>query len=78
MGGYDLYGNYYARTIDAENAEAAQCASIDADRLAREQSELRDQQQSDAYYTEMRTRQLEQRVIELEDLIAYILGVERR
>ena len=29
MGGYDLYGNYYSREIDAMNAEMAQCADID-------------------------------------------------
>ncbi len=30
MGGYDLYGNWYSRDIDALNAESAQCAEIDA------------------------------------------------
>ena len=32
---YDLYGKYYASSRDAENAEMAQCAEIDA-RLAYE------------------------------------------
>ena len=29
MGGYDLYGNYYAKTQDALNAELAQMNEID-------------------------------------------------
>ncbi|MGE9312865.1 hypothetical protein ACLOAU_14550 [Niabella sp. CJ426] len=28
---YDLYGNHYTSARDAENAEMAQCAAIDAD-----------------------------------------------
>ena len=28
MGGYDLYGNYYPRQLDAMNAEMAQCSEI--------------------------------------------------
>lgn len=32
-GGFDLYGQYYPSRRDAENAELAQCAEIDA-RLA--------------------------------------------
>ncbi len=42
MGGFDLYGNYYQRSIDAENAEMAQCAAIDADIARRHQRELED------------------------------------
>lgn len=41
MGGYDLYGNYYTRTIDALNAEDAQCARIDA-RIAEEKQQRLD------------------------------------
>ena len=46
MGGYDLYGNYYPRMVDAENAEMAQCAAIDA-RIALETVEQQAQQRDD-------------------------------
>lgn len=37
---YDLYGNYYRSARDAENAEMAQCAQIDADINRREVQKL--------------------------------------
>ena len=37
---YDLYGNYYKSALDAENAETAQCAAIDADIANRKVVEL--------------------------------------
>ena len=40
MGGYDLYGNYYPREIDAINAEMAQCSDIDRRNNAPRQQEL--------------------------------------
>jgi hypothetical protein len=32
---YDLYGQYYSRARDAENAETAQCAEIEAKRASK-------------------------------------------
>lgn len=40
---YDLYGQYYSSARDAENAELAQCAEIDARHAAKEVSQLRDE-----------------------------------
>lgn len=54
-GGFDLYGNYYPREIDAINAEMAQCAEIDA-RIANQK--LREM--------EAKMRAMEQKIHELE------------
>ncbi len=43
---YDLYGTYYASARDAENAEMAQCAQIDADIAMREVQQMRSQLQN--------------------------------
>lgn len=45
MGGYDLYGRYYANSNDAINAEMAQCAAIDADIAMREVDKMKRQMQ---------------------------------
>ena len=37
---YDLYGTYYSSLVDAQNAEWAQMASIDADIAMRKVKEL--------------------------------------
>ena len=42
---YDLYGQYYASARDAENAEMAQCAAIDANLAYREMDKMRQQMQ---------------------------------
>ena len=38
---YDLYGTYYSSARDAENAEMAQCAAIDADIAMREVDKIK-------------------------------------
>lgn len=43
MGHYDLYGNSYRTRLEAENAETAQCAAIDANIAYREMEEMRQQ-----------------------------------
>jgi hypothetical protein len=48
---YDLYGTYYASARDAENAEMAQCAAIDAD-LAYRNSQKLEQKYIDAQLRE--------------------------
>ena len=55
MGRYDLYGNYYSSSLDAENAEMAQCSQIDSDLNQRYFQELREE-----------ITKLQQRVAELE------------
>ena len=49
---YDLYGTYYARRIDAENAEMAQCAAIDLDIAKQEMKEQYERQQLEEYALE--------------------------
>lgn len=46
---YDLYGQYYASARDAENAEMAQCAEIDA-RLAYQKAEKLEKQMYNQQY----------------------------
>lgn len=46
---YDLYGTYYASARDAENAEMAQCAAIDADIANRKVAQLERQLQNRQY-----------------------------
>lgn len=43
MGYYDLYGNSYRTRLEAENAEMAQCAAIDADIAYREMEQMKQQ-----------------------------------
>lgn len=69
---YDLYGTYYASRRDAENAEMAQVAQIDADIAMRKVDELERQlhyQQHQPsqfeYETELRLKYLERIVKEL-------------
>jgi len=62
MGGYDLYGNYYPREIDALNAEMAQCAQIDSQCMSREAERQRDHE----YDLMCRIHWLEERVERLE------------
>lgn len=64
---YDLYGTYYASARDAENAEMAQCAAIDADIAMREVNKVRQQieysQQNDIWQY---VQHLEERIAALE------------
>lgn len=67
MGAYDLYGQYYPSRRDAENAEMAQCAAIDANLAYQQQQKLEQEmynnQQREYYWQqeiEMRLRYLEQ------------------
>jgi len=66
MGGYDLYGNYYSREIDALNAEMAQCASIDAGIAERNRQRDMERQQEHEYDLECRIHLLEERIGRLE------------
>lgn len=66
---YDLYGNYYKSRIYAENAEMAQMAAIDADKIKRE---MRQQQHiADLTLNNLheRIRDLEYRIGILEELL---------
>lgn len=72
---YDLYGNYYAKEIDAINAEMAQCAAIDADIANRRVAELErklyeqqhpTQQDYELNHLWQKIQELEQRVAQLE------------
>ena len=65
MGGYDLYGNWYPREIDAMNAEMAQCADID--RRHRE----REPDPNDLYVA---VHELECRIRHLEDELDKLKG----
>jgi hypothetical protein len=49
---YDLYGTYYASARDAENAEMAQCAAIDANIAYREVEKLKNRMQQPSNYDE--------------------------
>jgi hypothetical protein len=70
-GGYDLYGNWYSSEQAALNAELAQCASIDNERLAREQEHIYNL----GYEQELRIQQLEATVAQLEQTVMYLLGI---
>lgn len=70
---YDLYGNYYASARDAENAEMAQCAEIDA-RLAYQKAEklekqMYQQQYQQDYEMQQKVDFLMSKVEELENRI---------
>lgn len=68
MGGYDLYGNYYPKALDALNAEMAQCAEIDA-RIASQkvhQLERQMQQRSEPSDTDYQLHHLWTKIQELE------------
>lgn len=71
---YDLYGQYYASSRDAENAEMAQCAAIDADIAMREVSDMKarlsQQQEPTQRYYEINA--LQQRIESLEERIKAI------
>jgi len=68
---YDLYGNSYKTRIEAENAEMAQCAAIDADLAYRKVQELesklyaKQQDQARESDPEYRIHTLEQQVAHL-------------
>jgi hypothetical protein len=49
---YDLYGTYYTSARDAENAEMAQCAAIDANIAYREVEKLKNRMQQPSNYDE--------------------------
>ena len=76
---YDLYGTYYASAIDAENAEMAQCAAIDADISMREvnkqKRQMEQQQPSEqAYYDAIQyCKSLEERIVRLEEMLLEML-----
>jgi hypothetical protein len=63
---YDLYGNYYARRIDAENAEMAQCAAIDYDIAQQEMKKQYERQQLEEYNIWQYIHMLEERITNLE------------
>lgn len=62
---YDLYGQYYDSYREAENAEMAQCANIDARRAMKEL----DEEKTKSYYLEQRVDYLQQRIEALEEAI---------
>lgn len=73
---YDLYGTYYASARDAENAEMAQIAEIDA-RLAYEKAQKVEQQQQYAdYELQQKIDFLMNKVEELEKRIVQLEGKE--
>jgi polyhydroxyalkanoate synthesis regulator phasin len=67
---YDLYGQYYASARDAENAEMAQCAEIDA-RHAEKKAEVLQQElyneQSNSNNLWQYVQMLEERIKTLEN-----------
>lgn len=63
---YDLYGTYYASRRDAENAEMAQCAAIDADIANRKQQEEAERAQREEYNLWQYVHMLEERITNLE------------
>lgn len=69
MGGYDLYGNFYPREIDAINAEMAQCASIDAGIAERNRISDFERQQQHEYELMQRIECLENRIERIEQII---------
>jgi hypothetical protein len=68
---YDLYGQHYASQRDAENAEMAQCAAIDADIANRGVQKLRQQfrMMGEPNGLDMQVDYLMQKVEELEKRI---------
>lgn len=75
---YDLYGNYYASARDAENAEMAQCAAIDADLAYRNQKKL-EQKHIDAQLREYEMCQkIDYLIGKIEDLEKRISELESR
>jgi hypothetical protein len=64
---YDLYGTYYARRIDAENAEMAQCAAIDADLARQRMDEITEKQQREEHNIWQYIHMLEERITILEE-----------
>jgi hypothetical protein len=64
---YDLYGTYYARRIDAENAEMAQCVAIDLDLTKQEVKEQYERQQCEEYNLWQYIHMLEERISRLEN-----------
>lgn len=63
---YDLYGTYYASARDAENAELAQMAAIDADITARELRQEKDRSEREEYNLWQYVHMLEERIANLE------------
>jgi hypothetical protein len=70
MGNYDLYGRAYRTRVEAENAEMAQCAAIDADLAYRKMDELQERQQSEENNIWQYIHMLEQRIGLLEDRLS--------
>lgn len=68
---YDLYGQYYASSRDATNAEMAQCAAIDIDILKREQRQFEER----LHYEQ---RQPSNQDEEIRNLWEYIKHLEER
>jgi len=67
---YDLYGQYYASSRDAENAEMAQCAAIDADIANRKVAKL----EKILYEQQQPTQQ----DYEFQELNEYVKSLEKR
>jgi hypothetical protein len=67
---YDLYGQYYPSRRDAENAEMAQCAAIDADLATRRIESLERKLHEQSQPTEPE--------YEINELWKYIRALEER
>lgn len=63
---YDLYGTYYARRIDAENAEMAQCAANDLEITKQEMQQGNERQQREEHNIWQYIHMLEERITNLE------------
>jgi hypothetical protein len=70
---YDLYGQYYSSARDAENAEMAQCAAIDASIAMRQVEDMKRQQPmqdgEEIYYLRQHIQSLEERLEKLERIL---------
>ena len=69
MGHFDLYGNSYRTQQEALNAEAAQCAEIDAGIAAKTAEEAYHNQQQSEYWLNQRISYLEERIKLIEEII---------
>jgi hypothetical protein len=69
MGNFDLYGNSYRTRLEAENAEMAQCAEIDARLAQQEVAQLHQEQRRSEYFLYERINSLEQRLATIEKLL---------
>lgn len=66
---YDLHGNYYRNSIDAQNAEMAQVAEIDARHTRMEFQQVQRQQKAAEQSLYERMVMLEERISQLEKMM---------